>query len=144
MPVFVDANVLVYSRDASEPEKQPLAVEWLAFVWRTRTGRLSFQVLHEYYVTVTGKLKPGLDPEAARQDVRNLLQWAPVRLDAAALEGAWAIQSRYRLSFWDSLIASTAQIAGCDVLLTEDLQDGLLVDRLRVVNPFEHRPSETS
>ena len=56
---FVDTNVLVYARDASEPEKQKTAQAWMARLWRERRGRLSFQVLHEYYVTVTLKLKPG-------------------------------------------------------------------------------------
>jgi predicted nucleic acid-binding protein len=51
--IFVDTNVLVYARDASEPEKQPSATTWMAHLWRSREGRLSIQVLHEFYVTVT-------------------------------------------------------------------------------------------
>lgn len=57
MPVFVDANVLVYSRDASEARKRPLASGWLDFLWRTRTVRLSFQVLHEYYELLLHRLR---------------------------------------------------------------------------------------
>jgi hypothetical protein len=53
--------VLVYARDASEPE-QPQAAAWVEHLWRTQTGRLSFQVLQEYYATTTRKLKPGLTP----------------------------------------------------------------------------------
>ena len=64
--IFVDTNVLVYSRDASEPEKQPLAMAWMKHLWENRTGRLSFQVLQEFYVTVVFKLDPGLEPENAR------------------------------------------------------------------------------
>ena len=48
--VFVDANVIVYSRDASEPEKQKQAMSWMDYLWRTRSGRLSFQVLQEFYI----------------------------------------------------------------------------------------------
>ena len=59
--VFVDTNILVYCRDASEPEKQEQALAWMAGLWQTGRGRLSFQVLQEFYVTVTQKLKPGLD-----------------------------------------------------------------------------------
>lgn len=80
--VFVDTNVLVYSRDASEPQKQEQAMAWMAHLWGTRQGRLSFQVLQEFYVTVTHKLKPGLDPESARNDVRSLLAWHPLSVDA--------------------------------------------------------------
>ena len=75
--VFVDTNVLVYSRDASEPPKQRQAMAWMAHLWSTQTGRLSFQVLQEFYVTVTDKLQPGLDPHNARDDVRAMLAWHP-------------------------------------------------------------------
>jgi predicted nucleic acid-binding protein len=69
VPVFVDTNVLVYARDASEPDKQPQALAWTEHLWRTRTARLSFQVLQEYYAATTRKLKPGLSPEQARADI---------------------------------------------------------------------------
>ena len=59
-PLFVDTNLLVYSRDARDAAKQERAAEWLDFLWDTRRGRLSRQVLQEYYVTVTRKLQPGL------------------------------------------------------------------------------------
>jgi predicted nucleic acid-binding protein len=65
--IFVDTNVPAYSRDASEPEKQKKAMVWMDYLWRTRAGRLSFQVLQEFYVTVTAKLDPGLDRESARK-----------------------------------------------------------------------------
>ena len=55
--VFVDTNILVYCRDASEPEKQQKAMAWMTRLWETGCGRLSFQVLQEFYVTVTQKLK---------------------------------------------------------------------------------------
>ena len=55
--VFVDTNVLVYSRDASEPPKQKQAMAWMVRLWREQTGRLSFQVLNAFCVTVTNKLQ---------------------------------------------------------------------------------------
>lgn len=62
--VFVDTNILVYSRDASEPAKQARALAWLEELWRSRRERLSWQVLQEFYVTVTLELDPGMDPGA--------------------------------------------------------------------------------
>ena len=58
--VFTDANVLVYSRDSGEPAKQPRAEAWRRALWQSRAGRISVQVLQEYYVTVTRKLSPGM------------------------------------------------------------------------------------
>lgn len=136
MPVFVDTNVLVYARDASEPEKQPQAAAWIDHLWRTRTARLSFQVLHEYYAVTTRKLKPGLTPEQARADVRDLLAWRPVSAGPDLLEAGWSVEDRFGLSYWDALIVAAARVAGCEYLLTEDLQHGAELEGLRVVSPF--------
>jgi predicted nucleic acid-binding protein len=136
VPVFVDTNVLVYARDASEPEKQPQAAAWIEHLWRTRTARLSFQVLHEYYAATTRKLKPGLTPEQARADVRDLLAWRPVPAGTELLEAGWSVEDRFGLSCWDALIVAAARIAGCEYLLTEDLQHGAELEGLRVVSPF--------
>jgi predicted nucleic acid-binding protein len=133
----VDTNVLVYSRDASEPEKQPQARQWMARLWETGRGRLSFQVLQEFYVTVTQKLKPGMKISRAQNDVRTLLAWRPFPVDAQVMEGAWFIQERYGLGWWDALIVATAQQSNCRYLLTEDLQESQLFGQLEVINPFQ-------
>lgn len=141
-PVFVDTNVLVYSRDASEAEKGPRAAAWLESLWRTRLGRVSTQVLHEYYVTVTAKLQPGLDREEAREDVRALRAWRPAPLDEGLLDIAWDLQDSYGFAFWDALIVAAATRLGCDYLLTEDLQEGQSVGALRIISPFAHAPEQ--
>jgi len=139
-PVFVDANVLVYTRDAADPAKQRRAGEWMSRLWNDRRGRVSVQVLDEFYVTVTRKLRPGLDRESARTFVRTLFAWDPVPMDTKLLDNAWTVEDRFSLSFWDALVVSAAQLAGCTTLLTEDLQDGQDLDGVRVVNPFRHDP----
>jgi predicted nucleic acid-binding protein len=136
VPVFVDTNVLVYARDASDPEKQAVAGAWMEHLWSSSTGRLSVQVLQEFYVTVTRKLDPGLSVDEARDDVRDLAAWRPVRIDEAIVESAWHVEDRFQLSFWDSLIVATAHAAACETLLTEDLQHDLEIDGLRVADPF--------
>ncbi len=142
MPVFVDTNVLVYARDASEVEKQGRARRWVEELWIARTGRVSVQVLHEYYVTVTRKLTPGLAPTEARRDVRDLLLWGPIPSDGPLLESAWSVEDRYRVSFWDALVVAAARRAGCRRLLSEDFQDGQDFEGTIVVNPFVHEPSD--
>lgn len=141
-PIFVDTNILVYALDAGAGEKQRQAAAWTESVWRSGRGRVSTQVLHEFYVTVTQKLRPGLDRSAARVEVRGLMSWRPVQLDEVMLESAWDVQDRFHLSFWDALIVAAARAAGCGHLLTEDLQDGQMLDDLRIVNPFLHQPAE--
>jgi predicted nucleic acid-binding protein len=140
--IFVDTNVLVYSRDASELAKQAQAHAWVEHLWRTRTGRLSYQVLQEYYVTVTEKLSPGLSADSARKDVLALCAWQPVAMDRRVLEGAWRIQDRYRISWWDALIVSAARLADCRYLLSEDLQTNQEFGRLKVISPFSISPED--
>ena len=141
MPVFVDTNVLVYARDAAATTKQPQAHAWLEHLWRGRTGRLSFQVLQEFYVTVTRKLDPGLTPSDAQAEIRNLLAWRPVPVDAEVVESAWVLEARYSLSFWDALILAAARAAGCERVLSEDLAEGAVYDGVEVVNPFTSAPA---
>ena len=76
------------------------------------------------------------DSAKARQIVEALSVWEPVQIDLAILRRAWLVEERFRLSWWDALIVAAAPAAECAVLLTEDLQDGQLLDTLRVVDPF--------
>lgn len=138
--MFVDTHVFVYHRDARDPHKQRHAAEWLARLWHSGSGRVSLQVLHEYYVTVTAKLDPGLPVEDARDDVQALLSWKPPRAGPELTEAAWREQDRWGFSFWDSLIVAAARAQSCAFLLTEDLSDGQDLGGVLVVSPFERAP----
>ena len=135
-PVFVDTNVLVYARDASAPSKQRRARDWLAYLWQQRLGRTSMQVLSEFYVTVTRKLRPGLSPDDAWDDVTALLTWQPQAIDEALMQRGREVEQQYRLSWWDSLVVSAAQLQGCELILTEDLQDGGVYGNVTARSPF--------
>jgi len=139
---FVDTNILVYSRDTSEMDKRAQALAWMAQLWDNRTGCLSFQVLQEFYVNVTGKLTPGLSIAKARAEVRDLLAWKPVAVDDRLMEEAWRLQDRLRLAWWNSLTVAAAQVSNCRYLLSEDFQEGMEFGDLKVVNPFLDRPAD--
>lgn len=141
-PVFVDTNVLVYVRDRTDEDKQRQAAEWMAAMWDLRLGRLSYQVLQEYYVTATRKLDPPRSEADVREDIMALMSWAPVATDYPVMERAWHVQDRYKLSWWDSLIVGAALQAGCTYLLTEDLQDNQNIDGLTIIDPFRHSTEE--
>ena len=138
--VFVDTNLLVYVRDRTEEEKQRQAAGWMAALWDTRRGRLSFQVLQEYYVTVTRKLDPPRKLDEAREDVLSLRAWDPIVIDEGVMEDGWAVQDRYGFSWWDALVVAAAARSGARWLLSGDFQDGQEVFGLTVVNPFAHEP----
>jgi len=134
--VFVDTNILVYSRDASETDKQPRALACLEVLWREQRGHISAQVLNEYYVTVTRKLAPGMSADAAWEDVCALMAWDPVAVDDGLLRRARDIEQAHSVSWWDALIVAAAVVAGCDVIYSEDLGDGQVYAGVRVQNPL--------
>jgi predicted nucleic acid-binding protein len=140
--VFVDTNVLVYARDASEPSKQARASAWLRELWLEQRGRTSVQVLSEYYTTVTRKLRPGIEPDEAWDDVNALFAWQPQKIDHPLLERAREIERRHSLSWWDSMIVAAAQLQNCELLLSEDLQHGWTCGTVTVSNPFADRIKE--
>jgi len=135
-PVFVDTNVLVYLRDPSDPAKQRHAAEWSARLWEEGSGRISWQVLQEFYVVMTRKLDPPADPARVRQDIDALATWDPVATGQEVVASAWRIEDRFGFSWWDSLVVAQALASGATTLLTEDLQYGQEIDGLRIVNPF--------
>ena len=138
-PIFVDTNVLIYALDRGDLKKQQVARAWRTELWKSQSGRISFQVLQEFYVKVAQKWPSARDQ--ARAEVRDLLAWRPVAVDAAMLERGWKIQDRYQLSFWDALIVAAAKFLACRYLLTEDLQADQEIDGITVINPFVRDPA---
>jgi predicted nucleic acid-binding protein len=138
-PVFVDTNVLIYAHDLADPKKLLIAQKWRAELWNSGRGRISFQVLQEFYAKVT-QIRPAAR-EQARAEVRDLIAWRPVAVDARLLESAWKVQERFQFSFWDSLIVAAAKAASCRWLLTEDSQAGQDLEGLLVLDPFSTDPS---
>jgi predicted nucleic acid-binding protein len=137
--VFVDTNVLIYAVDQADPTKQQAAQAWREWLWETHCGRISFQVLQEFYVNAIKK-QPSAQIEI-RKEIGDLMAWQPITLDATLIARAWKIEDRYRISFWDSLIIAAARAADCRYLLTEDLQRGQELDGVIVVNPFLSAPA---
>ena len=134
--VFVDTNVLLYGVDDLNPAKRDQARAWLAVCWERRCGRLSTQVLNEFYANVRKKFKSALSAGDARVEVRRYQNWRPWVIDQPTVESAWAAESRFQINYWDALMVAAAQHQGCHILLTEDLQHLQQFDKLSVINPF--------
>jgi len=134
--VFVDTNVLLYAIDSREGSKHQCASDWLGRLWRERNGRTCVQVLSEFFVNATRKLSLGLPREQAWEHVVALSAWDPQATDFLVLQLGMQIQSRYGLSWWDSLVVAAAHRQGCGTLLTEDLQHGAVYAGVTVLNPF--------
>lgn len=134
--VFVDTNVLLYAIDDREPDKRDRSRLWLAACWSRHCGRLSTQVLNEFYWNVRRRFSSALAGGDARAEVRRYQSWQPWMIDHATVESAWAVEARHRLAYWDALVVASAQQQGCTILLIEDLQHGQSIDGVRIVSPF--------
>ncbi len=133
---FVDTNVLVYAHDVSASAKHERAKVLLADLWAQGQGCLSIQVLQEFYVNITAKVRRPLDPETARQRVEDLGFWtihSPTPDDVVA---AIRLQQSARLSFWDAMVVVSAQRLECPTLWSEDLQPGQIILGVTITNPF--------
>jgi len=133
---FFDTNILAYEFDKSEHRKQALAVN-LINEWRP-SGRMiiSTQVLQEFYVVLTQKLKPPLKEEIAEEIIQNYSKLDVVIVDPSLILNGISIKRKYKISFWDALIVAASRRAGCKILFTEDLSHGMRIEGIEIVNPF--------
>lgn len=131
---FFDTNVLLYADDRAAPAKQRRALELLAEHRRAGTGAVSLQVLQEYFVAVTRKLR--VDARLARRKVELLAEFDVASVDLTDVLAAIDLHRLHGFSFWDALIVRAAKQAGCVVLYSEDLQDLREIEGIQIVNPF--------
>jgi predicted nucleic acid-binding protein len=131
---FLDTNILVYADDRRHPTQRRKALDTTKDHLMQRTGVVSTQVLQEYFVTATGKLR--LDPAIARNKVEIYSRFDVAVPSVSDILAAVDLHRIHGFSFWDALIVRMASQAGCRVLLTEDMQHGREVDGVRIVNPF--------
>jgi predicted nucleic acid-binding protein len=137
-PAFlVDTNVIFYAYDSVEGAKQVRAIAVLDRLAATGQAALSVQVLSEFVATITWKPAQPLGRERAEGALTAFIrQWQVLPITPAnVLEGA-RIARQFSLSYWDGLVLATARLAGIPYLLSEDMQDGQLIDGVRILNPF--------
>lgn len=133
---FLDTNILVYGHDISAGHKHSIACGIIRDLWENRLGVISTQVLQEFFVTVTGKISSPLDKKIAREIVSDLMKWDVVVNDKESILDSIDIHSKYKYSFWDSMIIQAAVRGGAKVLFSEDMSDGRIVDGVEIMNPF--------
>ena len=121
---FVDASILVYAFDSSAARKQQAARQLLERLWASGTGCLSNQVLQEFFVTVTKKVRKPMPVDDARARIREFSAWTVFSPTADDIVAAIDLQTQARIGFWDAMIVLAAAESECDVVWTEDLNDG--------------------
>jgi len=101
-----------------------------------RAGVLSIQVLQEFYVNATRKLKKPLARQKARTVVETYAAWCVDSITPADVSAAFQIEDRARIGFWNALILAVAIRNGARRVLSEDLNAGQKIAGLTIHNPF--------
>jgi len=130
---FLDTNILIYS--LSEDTTKAIRAEVLL----REGGVISVQVLNEFANVLRRKLNQSW-PEIRELStiMRGLLTVVPLNEDMHV--SGLKLAERFNLSLYDAMIISAAQESQCLVLWSEDMQDGMQIDGLRISNPFRPRP----
>ncbi|MDO6416754.1 PIN domain-containing protein [Sphingomonas sp. BIUV-7] len=132
---FLDTNILLYSisEDPQEIAKRDSARALMLGL----PCALSVQVCQEFFHQAT---RPGgrfrLSADKAQRALTRFRHLPVQETTLSLFDSALAVQARTGYSIWDSLIVAAAQALGCNILYTEDMQDGRIIDGLRIVNPF--------
>jgi predicted nucleic acid-binding protein len=132
---FVDTNVLLYaiSVDSEEQSKAARASEILS----SRDVGLSVQVLQEFYVQATRNTRPKpLTHEQAVALVESFRRFPVQETTNGVMLAAMSTRQQFGIAYWDAAVIEAARALGCDVVLTEDLNDGQDYAGVRVENPF--------
>jgi predicted nucleic acid-binding protein len=134
--VFVDSNILIYAHDSDAGARRQRAADRLRELWDTQSGRLSTQVLQEFYLNVTQKIRFPLNRSSAREVVRNYTPWVHSLITPDTVIRASEIAEIWHVSFWDSMILAAAEQDQAVQLLSEDLSHGQVIAGVKIVNPF--------
>jgi predicted nucleic acid-binding protein len=131
---FLDTNILVYAVSSAEADAAK-STKALELVQQSDFG-LSAQVLQEFYVAVTRRIRKPLAPELAVALMDEYRVFPTVATDYPLIVSAVELSLRYGLSYWDGAIVAAAEVLEAPTLYTEDLNHGQHFGRVRAVNPF--------
>lgn len=133
---FLDSNIFLYCVDESDLQKQNLARNLVSSLIKTRTGIISTQTLQEFFNVSVKKLKRS--KEAAQKDVEDFVTAFPVHANTVKdVLDAIKISIKTQFTIYDSLVLAAAKAEKCEIVYSEDLNDGQVVDGVRIVNPFK-------
>ena len=128
--IFIDSNIWIYAAMEDSNEKSVIAkklIEKPSFVSTQVINEISVNLLRKYQYTESEIVSFVTNIGACCQIQQLTIQTC---LNASSL------REQYFLSFWDSLIVASALESGCATLYSEDMQHGLNIEQIRLVNPF--------
>jgi predicted nucleic acid-binding protein len=138
--VALDSNILIYAELEPDSEKGKRCVDLI--LRAARDGVIPAQVLGEFLRFVQRRV-PSVFEQAIRQAGIYQTAFLTPPTTADIVNRASALASAHLLQFWDCVICAAAMQAGAKALLTEDLQEGRVIDGLQLINPLAAANAQT-
>jgi predicted nucleic acid-binding protein len=138
MKVFFDTNIIAYQFDKDDPTKQKKSIALIRQHMNKTTATISSQVVQEFINVALTKFKTTMSFEEIKIVKSSLLDRLCKQYPTLEFyDRALSLYVANSLNHYDSLVIQAAIDLGCDILYSEDLQDGQLFGKLRIVNPFK-------
>jgi len=138
---LIDTNILVYSYDASEQEKNEICVSLIKKAWMQEiTYAIALQNLSEFYVIVTKKIEQPLPAEKAKKIVKDMIDfnsWHVISFNEDTVINAIDISVKFKIHYWDSLLCATMKHNGITGIYTENEKDFKKIPWITVENPLD-------
>ena len=134
---FADTNIFLYaaSKDAADREKKKQARALL----ETEDIGVSAQVLQEFFDAAARKKRLGISAAEALEMIGAMTEFPVLPVTAQLVQAAIGQKLKHGISYWDAAIVAAAQELGCEVIYTEDLNDGQDYGGVIARNPFAKR-----
>ncbi|MBS9779291.1 MAG: PIN domain-containing protein [Moraxellaceae bacterium] len=137
--VYLDTNILVYAIDQRHDERNQKARKLLEELTQTHEIIVSTQVLQEFYVVCTKKLK--IAPTEVENLINNFMTYLfkknnVVSSDVDLILQGIQLSISVPLSLWDALVIAGAKRGNCPIMYSEDLNHGQSYQGVLVQNPF--------
>jgi predicted nucleic acid-binding protein len=134
---YLDTTLFVYLFDTADQEKYRMARALFEHYLVSGKGRISVLVLSEWRNVMVKKFSASVDGAFRRKFIESMKSWKPTTITADMIIEADKLSERYNLSPFDSLHIQAALEGGCHYFLSEDMQNGLVINKkLTIRNPF--------
>jgi predicted nucleic acid-binding protein len=132
--VSIDSNILLYAEGVGDARRQSLAKGCLS-LFKLENLRITNQALGEFFSVAYRK------GDFSRAEARDMaMAWQDavltISMSTTSFQAALDLATRHQLQIWDAIIVATSIEHGCEIILSEDMQDGLELNGLKIINPF--------
>lgn len=142
MRLFIDTNIWIYAfletfdKKSADSIKRKIILKKIKNHLMTDDIYTSIQAINEFHWILNRKYK--IDEKIINKKVNSIIEISEVNvLNIETYLNSYKLREKYSVSFWDSLMLSSALLSDCHIFYSEDLQNEIIINKkLKIVNPF--------